>query len=61
MTVRNRERVAAELASQYEAGVSLRQLARKSGLSYSSVRTLLIEHGVTIRRQGRAQASIRST
>ena len=56
MTTRDRERVAADLAERYAAGASIRQLARSSGLSYSTVRSLLIERGVTIRSPGGCSA-----
>lgn len=40
------------LSSDYRRGATIRELAIQTGRSYASVRTLLIEAGVTLRPRG---------
>lgn len=47
-----RERAAADLATKYEAGASIRTLADQTGRSYGLIRQLLEEAGVTLRPRG---------
>ncbi|MFJ2477729.1 helix-turn-helix domain-containing protein [Streptomyces sp. NPDC087659] len=47
-----RDEVAAELKSKYEAGKSIRALAGETGRSYGSVYRLLEDAGVAFRARG---------
>ncbi|MFB7293648.1 helix-turn-helix domain-containing protein [Actinacidiphila glaucinigra] len=47
-----RDAIAAELRAQYEAGASVRSLARQTNRSYGSVHYLLTGAGVTFRPRG---------
>jgi predicted transcriptional regulator len=47
-----RDRVAAELKAGYEAGTSIRALAKEAGRSYGGVHRLLADAGVTFRSRG---------
>ncbi|GAA3597951.1 helix-turn-helix domain-containing protein [Streptomyces osmaniensis] len=47
-----RNRVAAELKARYEAGASIRALAKEAGRSYSGVHHLLADAGVAFRSRG---------
>jgi hypothetical protein len=47
-----RDRVAASLKAQYEAGVSIRAIAESTGRSYGGVHRLLSDAGVEFRRRG---------
>jgi hypothetical protein len=48
-----REKLACSLASRYERGASIRQLAEQSGRSFGTVRRLLCEAGVQLRPRGK--------
>lgn len=52
LSVQERQRVAAELAEQYQAGRSIRELCGASGYSIGRVRRLLAGAGVTFRSRG---------
>lgn len=47
-----RMRLGKQLAREYKRGQSIRQLAKKHGLSYGVVYRLLIEQGVELRPRG---------
>lgn len=49
----DRTRLRADIADRYRAGDSIRGLAAHTGRSYSTVRRLLLEAGVRLRRPGR--------
>ncbi|MGW0538206.1 helix-turn-helix domain-containing protein [Streptomyces sp. NPDC003032] len=49
-----RDKVAADLKVQYEAGVSIRALAGATGRSYGGVHGLLVDAGVEFRSRGGA-------
>ena len=42
----------ANVADQYGAGVSIRELAKAAGLSFGLTRALLLEAGVKLRARG---------
>lgn len=46
----------AELASRYEAGLSLREIAEETGIPKSSVRSELVRRGVTLREKTSASS-----
>ncbi|MCY0963332.1 helix-turn-helix domain-containing protein [Streptomyces sp. H27-H5] len=48
----DRDRVATDLKSQYEAGASIRSLAQSSGRSYGAVHRLLSDAGADFRSRG---------
>lgn len=52
LSAQERRRAAAELAEQYAAGRSIRQLSAASGYSIGRVRRLLADAGVTLRPRG---------
>ncbi|MFI8294223.1 helix-turn-helix domain-containing protein [Streptomyces sp. NPDC085614] len=52
-----RVQLAADLREQYEAGASIRALARSADLSYGCVHKLLTESGVSFRPSTRPQRS----
>lgn len=54
ITAGERERLASTLRTQYEKGVSLRELAEQTGRSYGFVHRLLTEDGVALRGRGGA-------
>jgi hypothetical protein len=47
-----REALRTQLRHQYEAGASVRELAKAHKLAFGTVRTLLLEAGVTLRSRG---------
>jgi helix-turn-helix protein len=47
-----RDKVAAELKAQYEAGTSIRAIAKATGRSYGGVHQLLAGAGVQFRSRG---------
>lgn len=47
-----RESLAAEYASRYQAGDSIRSIAQASGRSYGFVHRVLAENGVELRARG---------
>lgn len=47
-----RQEVALSLAQAYTSGASIRDLAEARGMSYGTVRKLLLEADVTLRRRG---------
>jgi predicted transcriptional regulator len=49
-----RDKVAADLKSKYEAGASIRALAEQTGRSYGGVHRLLADAGVMFRSRGGA-------
>lgn len=49
-----RDKVAAELKAQYEAGISIRAIAESTGRSYGGVHRLLADAGVEFRSRGGA-------
>ena len=51
----SRERLAAQLAQEYLAGATIRDLAARCGRSYGFVQTLLVETGVAMRARGGAR------
>ncbi|WP_327324173.1 helix-turn-helix domain-containing protein [Streptomyces sp. NBC_01210] len=51
----DRDKVAAELKSQYEKGASIRSLAESSGRSYGGVHRLLADAGAAFRSRGGAK------
>lgn len=48
----SRDKVAAQLAKQYEGGASLRALVNEHGRSYGFIRTLVLAGGATLRGRG---------
>jgi predicted transcriptional regulator len=50
----DRDKLAAELKAQYEAGASVRSLAESTGRSYGGVHRLLADAGVAFRSRGGA-------
>jgi transposase len=52
LTGDERKAIAARVAPRYEAGASIRAIARREGRSYKVVRLLLLEAGVTFRPRG---------
>lgn len=53
-----RDKVAAELKAQYEAGISIRALAESTGRSYGGVHSLLADAGVEFRSRGGAMRQV---
>jgi predicted transcriptional regulator len=51
----DRDKLAAELKAQYEAGASVRSLAESTGRSYGGVHRLLTDAGVAFRSRGGAR------
>jgi predicted transcriptional regulator len=51
----DRDKLAAELKAQYEAGASVRSLAESTGRSYGGVHRLLADAGVAFRSRGGAR------
>ncbi|WP_127356142.1 helix-turn-helix domain-containing protein [Actinacidiphila soli] len=51
----DRDKLAAELKAQYEAGASVRLLAESTGRSYGGVHRLLTDAGVAFRSRGGAR------
>ncbi len=49
-----RDKLAADMKSQYESGQSIRELAASTGRSYGFVHRMLTESGVTLRGRGGA-------
>ncbi|MFD9903864.1 helix-turn-helix domain-containing protein [Streptomyces sp. NPDC059063] len=49
---------AQELRCEYDAGASIRGLARRHELSYGTVRTLLLQAGTTLRGRGGRRARL---
>ncbi|MEU7480544.1 helix-turn-helix domain-containing protein [Lentzea sp. NPDC042327] len=52
ITGANRDKIAAELKTQYEKGASIRALAESTGRSYGFVHRILGESGVVFRDRG---------
>lgn len=52
ITGARREKLAAQLAVKYRAGVTLRDLMVETGRSYGFVHRLLTDHGVVLRSRG---------
>ncbi|WP_351234229.1 helix-turn-helix domain-containing protein [Streptomyces sp. NPDC002133] len=48
----DRDKLAAELKSKYDAGKSIRALAQETGRSYGGVHRLLEDAGATFRSRG---------
>lgn len=48
----DRPKVAADLRARYEAGDTIRAVAKAAGISYSAGRNLLIEAGTVFRPKG---------
>lgn len=57
LTGDTRTAVAADLAERYQAGASIRTIARRTGRTYGTVHRLLNEAGVTLRTRGGDQRS----
>jgi hypothetical protein len=55
-----RTKLASSLRKKYESGASIRTIATTTGLSYASVRKMLIESGVTLRGRGAHAATTAS-
>ncbi|MET7728758.1 helix-turn-helix domain-containing protein [Streptomyces mirabilis] len=53
-----RDKVAAELKAQYEAGISIRAIAESTGRSYGGVHGLLAHAGVEFRSRGGATRKV---
>lgn len=58
LTRSQRERLVAQLKEQYEAGASIRALARETGLSYRSIQDVLRESRVKLRRRDGAAGRV---
>jgi hypothetical protein len=61
ITGSDRSKLASDLKSQYDQGVSIRKLAEASGRSYGFIHRVLSESGVTLRGRGgssRAKAKV---
>ncbi len=54
LTGADRDKLAAELATKYQAGVSIRALAEETGRSYGFVHRILTEQEVSLRGRGGA-------
>lgn len=53
----DRERMAAQVAQAYAAGVSIRELAALHGRSYGFIHRVLHESGATVRSRGGDRAN----
>lgn len=56
-----RQTLRAQLKTDYEAGASIRDLATSQKLAFGTVRTLLLEAGVTLRSRGGPNHTRRDT
>jgi hypothetical protein len=54
VTGKSRDRLQTQLKKQYEAGASIRSLARSTGRSYGFVHNVLVESHVQLRGRGGA-------
>ena len=57
VTGTSRDRLQSDLKKQYEAGASIRSLARDTGRSYGFVHNVLVESDVVLRGRGGANRS----
>ncbi|MCV7433984.1 helix-turn-helix domain-containing protein [Mycolicibacterium bacteremicum] len=51
-TNKSREEILSDLRSDYESGASIRSLVAKTGRSYGSVHSMLLESGTRMRSRG---------
>jgi hypothetical protein len=61
VTGAEREKLAQTLVKRYEAGASIRELAKSTGRSYGFIHRVLDESGVTLRGRGGATRSKKSS
>ncbi|KAA0023581.1 helix-turn-helix domain-containing protein [Antrihabitans cavernicola] len=54
VTGKSRDRLQSQLKKQYEAGASIRSLAKTTGRSYGFVHNVLVESDVVLRGRGGA-------
>ncbi|MFF0544174.1 helix-turn-helix domain-containing protein [Nocardia thailandica] len=54
VTGKSRDRLQSQLKKQYEAGASIRSLARSTGRSYGFIHNVLVESHVQLRGRGGA-------
>ncbi|GAB4585811.1 MULTISPECIES: helix-turn-helix domain-containing protein [Nocardia] len=54
VTGKSRDRLQSQLKKQYEAGASIRSLARETGRSYGFIHNVLVESHVQLRSRGGA-------
>ncbi|MEV0433258.1 MULTISPECIES: helix-turn-helix domain-containing protein [Nocardia] len=54
VTGKSRDRLQSQLKKQYEAGASIRSLARATGRSYGFIHNVLVESHVELRGRGGA-------
>ncbi|WP_280484775.1 helix-turn-helix domain-containing protein [Nocardia cyriacigeorgica] len=54
VTGKSRDRLQSQLKKQYEAGASIRSLARATGRSYGFIHNVLVESHVQLRSRGGA-------
>ncbi|PKV81432.1 helix-turn-helix domain-containing protein [Nocardia fluminea] len=54
VTGKSRDRLQSQLKKQYEAGASIRTLARSTGRSYGFIHNVLVESHVELRGRGGA-------
>ncbi|MGK8522935.1 helix-turn-helix domain-containing protein [Nocardia asteroides] len=54
VTGKSRDRLQTQLKKQYEAGASIRSLARSTGRSYGFIHNVLVESDVQLRSRGGA-------
>lgn len=54
VTGKSRDRLQSQLKKQYEAGASIRSLARSTGRSYGFIHNVLVESHVELRGRGGA-------
>lgn len=54
VTGKSRDRLQTQLKKQYEAGASIRSLARETGRSYGFIHNVLVESHVQLRNRGGA-------
>ncbi|GAA5053370.1 helix-turn-helix domain-containing protein [Nocardia callitridis] len=54
VTGKSRDRLQNQLKKQYEAGASIRSLARSTGRSYGFIHNVLVESSVQLRGRGGA-------